>query len=515
MLEKNNLNKIIFEKIFDNKILIIIVFFVGIFLRLYKYDIVPFGINHDSSAVVLEAIDISLNPLPYSPYSNIDSKGETFILYLLAGFIKLFGHLPANIKLYSTIISSLLLPIFYFTLRKIFNKEIALFSLMFLCLSGWHIIMGKTAWPAILLPITECLFIYFFYLTLVEKKYKYAFLSGFSLALVMNSYNAAKFMLIYLIFIIVILLIKFYKKVNLDIIKLFLVFLLSFIFFFSPLGFYIKNNYTQYASRGSSLYIGNQIKEARNLNPLKDNIIKTIRMHLFSANGNDFFVNEPLIDPLTSYFFVIGFCFIIFLIKDIRYLFLLSGFILSLLPGLLSIPNGNRGIGSLPFAYLIAGIGLYYLFKIIKKFNQKIAVLSFFIIFIITFVITFNLYLGCERRELFGFYPETTIVGNYIKSRLNSYDFYLTDNYPQDALTFLTYQGGNPYIKHYDWIEKKEDFLNVKRERKGIQFIMFDTPGNRFFIPNLQKTFPNGVIHTLDYKDDSINRKAALIYIVK
>lgn len=515
MQRKFNLNNITIENLTGNKIIIFMIIVIGLFLRFYKYDLIPFGINHDSSAVALEAIDISQNPLPYRPYSEIDSKGETLIIYLLAGFIRLFGHSVSNIKLYSTITSCLLLLFFYITVKRIFNKEIALFSLMFLSLSGWHIIMGKTLWPAILLPITECIFIYFFYMILAEQKYRYALLSGFSLALVMNSYNAAKFVIIYVIFILLISLIKFRKKICSHVIKLLLVFLFSFLFFFSPLGFYIKNNLIQYTSRGSSLYIGNQIKEVGNLNPLKDNIIKTIKMHLFRANGNDFFVNEPLIDPLASYFFVIGLCFLLLLIRDTKYLLLLSGFLLSLLPGLFSIPNGNRGIGSLPFVYLIAGIGLYYVFRIIKKISQKIVVLSFFIIFIITFVITFNLYLGRERRELFGFYPETTIVGNYIKHKLTKYDFYLTDNYPRDALTFLTYQGGYPFVKHYTWVENKEEFLKVKREDKGIQFIMFDIPENQVFLPRLQQIFPQGKVSYLDYKDDNIDRKAALIYIVQ
>lgn len=237
------------------------------------------------------------------------------------------------------------------------------------------------------------------------------------------------------------------------------------------------------------------------------------------AGGDDFFVQQPLLDSPTSYLFIIGIVYSIFKLSAFNYQLTLAGFILNLIPGFLSAPNGNRNIGVMPFVYLIAGIGLYAIFKLLKKiFRGNSSISATIVVLICSYglINTYQLYLGSQRYDIFGFNPETTKVAYYMKSRLKTYDFYMTDDYPRDTLNFLTYTGGNPWQQNYTWFENKDNFLTVNRSaNKGVVFIMFDTDENRQFAAELQENFPDGKLQQLRYIDDHINRPAALLFIVE
>jgi len=495
----------------------ILLFSVSFFLRFYRFNNLPFGINHDGSLESLEAIELMKKPLPLQVHSlKRPWLGETLFRYYLAGAIKILGPTPSVIKLASTFISVSTVIAFYFFTRTLFDNKIAFFSTFFISLSGWHIIMGKSVWRAISLPLFECLTFYLIFKALKTKKTIFYFLSGFSLALTTYTYAASRFIPLIVFFLFTFLFIK--RKKEFIVNKRSLVILvLSFFVFTLPLISFAFKYPSTFNSRSDFLFVGNRIKQTNNLQPLLDNLKKTALMFTVRAGGDDFFVNEPLLDFPTNIFFIVGLLSSFYFIKNFNYQFTLMGFFLSLLPGLLSIPNGNRNIGVLPFVYLLSGIGLKTSHETIKSvFKKKMFIPSLFvaIFFLITLVNVWKIYFGKNRREIFGFYPETTIVGNFMKPLLNDYYFYLTDNYPRDVLTFLTYQDGDPFLKHYTWLEQKEEFLKVNQKNKGIVFIMFNNPDNQAFIPLLKQKFPNGEVSELKYIDDNINRSAAIIYTV-
>jgi len=498
--------------------LILLTIALGLFLRFYKFDILPFGINHDGSLESLEAIELLQRPLPYQPHSiERPWLGETFFRYYLAIFIKIFGTNPWTVKLASVITSILTIPFFYLLSKNLFDRKAALFSTLLLGLSGWHIIMGKTVWRAASLPLAEVIAFYFLISSLKNRSCIQAILAGLGVSLAVNTYAAGKIVPLIALFTVLLYFLHQNKNVG-RYKKIIAVLFFSFFVSISPLLTFAAKHPDIFNSRASFLYVGNRIKETKSFEPVLNNIKKTVLMFNVRAGGDDFFVNEPLLDPPTNLLFVFGLLTSLFFIKKYPYQFLLVGFLLSLTPGLLSNPNGNRNIGSLPFVYLISGVGLYQIWKWLRLwFKDRVVIPSILIALICIWGIltTYNLYFGPNRRELFGFYPETTVVGNYIKDKLNDYDFYLTDNYPRDALTFLTYQGGNPYEKHYQWLEKKEYFPLAEPSGKGMIFIMFNTPKNQLFIPKLKQTFPGGYISELRYLNGNINRSAALLYIIE
>lgn len=491
------------------------------FLRLYQLDKTPFGINHDAAWNGLGAIYL-LEKLPdYIPYFESGWRGETLFRYFITAFIQLFGPTPLAVRLTSVTFGALTLPSFYLLARELFNRKIALLSLFFLATSGWHIVMSKTGWRTIAVPLFQTLTFLFLIRGLKTKNKIWPFvISGVSLSLAVNSYDMAGRITVVLVGIFLIQRFFINKQFLKNYFKQLLVFTVTFCLTIFPLVSYAVNNWINFTGRANFLFVGNRIQETQSLRPLWENLQRTFLMFNVRAGGDDFFVNEPLLELIPGIFFVVGVGIAFIRLRQRRNLFVLLWLIMALLPGFLSIPNGNRGIGSLVPVYLLAGLGLYWYVQVLyKSLPAKVHLLvTVSIMFVLAgqILCSYNQYLSYNRWEIWGFYPETTIVGQYIQKIKNEYNIYITDNYPRDILTFLTYEKGREVFKQeYQWFRDSNQFLNVpKTKDSGLVFIMFDTPPNQLLVQKLKVKFPGISVLRLPYTNDRINRVAALVALV-
>lgn len=497
---------------------LVLLFSIGIFLRLYKFNTIPFGLNHDGALESLEAIALSQNPFPYIPYSIKNPwLAETLFRYIMAIPISVLGPSVYLVKLVSSLFSVATLFAFYFFVKKLLGRRIALFSLFFLALSGWHIVMGKSVWRAISLPFFECVCFYFYIRFLNEKKVWLAVLTGFTLALTLNTYNAARIVPLFLVLITLIYFIGKKKEVIIKLLIRSLILSAVFMVLMVPYLLFAFNNPDIINSRFDYLYVGNRVKQSQSLEPIVQNIKKTALMFNYKAGGDDFFVNDPLLDPPASILFIFGVVVSIALVKNFSYSFVLLGFIFSLLPGLITMPNGNRDIGVLPFAYIFVGIGIERLYVFLDKYSKRYKMSWAFtaVIFLWMFYVTYGIYFGDNRRKIFGFYPEATVLGNYMKSNITDTDFYIIDNFPRDILTFFTYGGGDPYVKHYVWFDDSNSFFNVAvSENKETDFAMLPLQSNKEVITKLKEEFPNGSESQLYYYHANDKETAAWMFNV-
>jgi hypothetical protein len=147
------------------------------------------------------------------------------------------------------------------------------------------------------------------------------------------------------------------------------------------------------------------------------------------------------------------------------------------------------------------------------------------LILIFGLVSAFTQYLGPNRTELWGFYPETTVVARYIRQIDARYDAYLTDNYVRDALTYITYQPADPMVglessgyplqPHYTWQDSNQQFLADRpRPNRGIAFHVCRSAREHSRAQQLRARYHNAVAFTLMYHDDNIDRPASLVLLV-
>lgn len=506
----------VFSKNNTYLILLAAILSIGIFFRLFHYNTIPFGLNHDGGLFGLVAIDL-WKKLPWWTPFYYGWVGETMYHYWLGFLFHVQGISVSTLRLACTLIGVFTLPAFYFLAKKIQGKKTALLSLFFLCISGWHITMGKSGWSVILVPLFQSLALTSVLVAMERNKVIYWIASGIVTALTIYTYGAARVVPLSVFVIIVAVLINHHKK-RLLTWRYVAVFLAAFVVTTLPMIHFAATNPETFTSRMKSLSVVNRIQETKSLSPLFENVLISAAMLHHKANGDDFFVNEPLLEFIPGILFLIGIVWILYQ-KNKKTFFILSTLFIGFIPGIISVPNGNHDFSILVPVYLIIGEGAVALFLLLKRIYIKTTVTRGIIVVVMCILSVADMYhqfFSLERREIFGFYPETTIVAEYMNKYKEDYDFYLTDNYPRDALTFMTYKRGNPFEKHYIWYEDGQSFLITANpsSKKGFMFFMFANEQNESIAQGLLNRFPNAEKKYLWYKDGRIKRKSSLVVLV-
>lgn len=87
---------------------------------------------------------------------------------------------------------------------------------------------------------------------------------------------------------------------------------------FSPLGWCAWHYWDAYTGQASFTWIGAQIDRAGSIQPLFDNLRSAMGLFNFRGNGDDFFVEEPLLDIPVSILFTVGLIYSLFLVAPAR-----------------------------------------------------------------------------------------------------------------------------------------------------------------------------------------------------
>jgi len=496
---------------------VILIFSIGIFFRLYQFDTIPFGLHHDGALEGLEAIELSQSPLPYRPYSNLGWQGESLFRYSAALMIHFFGPHVWVLKLTSTLWSIFTLFSLYLAAKILFGKRTALITLLFFACSGWSIIMGKSVWRVITFPFFLSLLLGVSYAFFMKPSNGLAILLGFFTACTINTYNSARVTPLFLLgmaFIFRHMIFSVHSRYIWK--KLGVAFCVS-VLFLSPLILFAIQNPDVFNSRSSYLFVGTKIIQQRSLIPLFDNCIRTFELFTKQAHGDDFFTTQPLLEWPSAIIFLVGCIICVLTLRKQSSQVLLLGMFVYLLPGFLTEANGNRAMGTMPFVYMLIGMGGTFFFQKLSKIRFRIVRNGFYAgVMSVVCIVCWNTYFGEQRRNVFGFYPEASVVGNYMKPRIFSTDFYLTDNFPRDTITFLTYQKGNPYIKHYVWVENDVDFLSVQRNPyKRLIFVAMPYNDHEEVFHLLRMQYSGAHDDMLYLQEDGIQKPAAQLLIVE
>lgn len=185
------MNKVI-KFITNKKNLLWILIVVGILIRIISFGSVPGGINVDEAYSGYEAYSIS--------NFGVDSWGYSFPVYLKTWgsgmnalqtylaipFVKIFGLSIYSIRLPMLIVSCFSLYAFYLVLKRLFNENVGLVGLAFLCVCPWHIMISRWALESNLAP-SFLLFGLLFFLKGLDNN-KYYMLSGVFYGLSLYAY---------------------------------------------------------------------------------------------------------------------------------------------------------------------------------------------------------------------------------------------------------------------------------------------------------------------------------------
>ena len=470
---------------------------LGSLFRFVHFGTIPEGMNHDAAWYGMYAIYIT-GGASHTPYTAAGFGRETLFMYLVAAFVHWLGNTPEALQLASSLCGVAALVPLYLLARAMFGGRVALIALAFLAVSGWHGVFSRVGWRLITVPPLEMVALYAAWRAVVAGRWRAWMLMGAGAAASVYTYNAARIvpvltLLPYLLF--------FPAQPALRRRYLLggVVALTAFLVVGFPMFWYASTHLDEFQRRVSAVSDQRQ-EEGKSL---LGNAWDALRMFNYRGNGDDFFIDEPLLEPLAGVLLLVGVALALRNARQRPYAFLLLGLPLALLPGVWSVPNGNRAITAIPFVYLLIATGLdAVLTHAVAGFpRRRQAALYAAALTIAIAVAGFESYaefLSAERRPMHGFSPGATGAALFMRSRLQQYAPYTVSAWADNIFLYLTYPGsGSPFEIGWPFggtLEEIEADID-RRGDKGLMFVLDFSPAADAALAQLEQRFP---IHRIE-----------------
>lgn len=373
-----------------------IIIIIAIFFRFYNLAATPPGLYPDEAMDGTNAQE-AIATGNYKIFYPENNGREGLFMNIQSVFLRVFNaNEPWVLRSVSAIFGTLTVLGIYLLVLEILkgnaqSKLIAFASSLFVALSFWHINFSRISFRAIMAPAFMVWGLYFLVKTLNKLRdnsqgkllyWTLTIIGGLVYGLGMHSYIAyrATPLLVILAYLIYWLIYKIkFKKVFLN----FVVFVVFALIAFAPLGIYFAKNPADFMGRTSQLSV------TASSQPLKDLAINTIKtLGMFNVAGDYNWRHNYSGSP--ELYWPVGILFIVGIIlgiaqlfrknslKEIRFLSWISllWMAIAALPVVISnegLPHALRSILMIPPAYILAGIGLYFVYQFLEnKINKKI-----------------------------------------------------------------------------------------------------------------------------------------------
>ena len=502
---------------------------IGAFFRLFRLDAIPPGLNHDTAFLAIYPIELLRGAAPLTPYfvtpSHYPIGYETFQPLVTAMFMSVMGTTPLAAKLSTAASSLAALVLVYFLVRYLFGARTALLTSFLASVCAWHFIFARVGWHCIAVPLWETAAVFLLLAAIRTRRRALYLLAGAATAVNLATYSISRLLAAKEAALVVYLRARgVIRRATHG--RGLLLAAVVFVACSTPVILYAARNWSVFQGRARDLIVSRKVGQM-GAAPLVANLQKTILNMNYRANGDDFFINEPLLDFPISLLFAVGFVICCALADRPRYGLLLLWFVTSMAPGVLSAPNPNHNMGALVPALILAGVAAEFGVRLARReaarrgraFARAAAATGLAAAGLVV-CSDVRTYLDPRtRREMWGFYPETRVVGEYMRAIQDTHEVYVADNFPEDTLTFLTYRGG-PFAAsyHYLWTEGASMLTRPLKppDGKGVAFIASPVPANDRIFRGLLQRFPGARLvplnETIDPRHaDTVVAKAVLI----
>lgn len=160
----------------------------GGLLRFYQLDAIPREMGVDMPVAYDNALDIMNGR--FMIFAPRWPGNEALFFYLVAAYGRIFGLSHFAIKFASALVGLATIPALYGVARYLFNRNVALVAAALLAVSKWHVILSRTGYRLILVPLFVAGLIYLVARALREGRAADWVLAGMLLGLGMYTYNA-------------------------------------------------------------------------------------------------------------------------------------------------------------------------------------------------------------------------------------------------------------------------------------------------------------------------------------
>ena len=413
---------------------IYIVFILSFVLRFIFLAQIPYRVDGDSSRFTLDGISAWQNHWPF--FSTGWQAHTNAYFYLVGFFMKIFNHHFIGIRVFSALGGFLATICIYFLVRKIFGKETAFWSSLFVAVCPFLLVFSRVG--------TEVIWTTFFVpgviLLSIQEKRKHIFLAGILCGISQYFYPGLRLLPILAVALIVLLLI--HKKI-----KLLWLWRFVYIFFsgvllsYGPMLIYYYHHPDTYMARVKIVGIlqSGWLKEALQskhaVGILTNHFVNSITVfHLPVPTTPFWFVRTPFIDPLFILFFTVGMTMAIIKIKTWVWQWLFFYFFTGIfLGGFFTIgpPMPSRYIILFPALACFVGQGVTFTISLFKKHPKAELFFSvgLGLLLVITSIVSYFQHEAIDSWKYDHNTQIATYAGRYLASLPNqNYNIYFIGN---------------------------------------------------------------------------------------
>jgi len=437
-------------------ILLVSIIAVASFLRLWQLNAIPPGLYPDVAINGNDALDVINTHTPKVFFPENNGREGLFINLIALSFI-IFGPSIWAIKIVAAIIGILTVPGLYLLSKEIFRhtrfsekqaETVSLLSAFFLTTSFWHIHFSRIGFRAICIPLILVFSFYFLFKAFRTRRILPAVIGGGIFGLGFYTYTSFRFAVLLLLIVLIYWLVQCLKsRETKTYLKLGSAFLIAVFVIAIPIGIYFLQHPSDFIGRaeGVSIFTKNNPVMAFGIS-----VLTHLAMFNFKGDYNwrHNYSGQPMLPFLLGITFVLGLIYSainLFKKKDtILHLFVFSGFLIMLLPGMLtveSIPHSLRVVGVIPFVYFFAGLGSWKAYEFLSSNSQKkkivIACSIFFLVSIGVSEPKKYFYYWAENPEVKNAFSENyLLIGNYLNSLPDDVVKYVVVNLQGAAVPF-------------------------------------------------------------------------------
>ena len=347
---------------------LVLLILLAAFLRFYHLGEIPVGLDADEAEKGWEARRV-VDGEQYPIFFTAGYGAEPMHYYVTALSLRVFGIRAFSVRFGSAVAGLLLVPVIYLLARELFvapdkpPSVVPIFSAFWVATSYWHLTYSRIGMEPVYLPLFASATAYLLWRGIRTKKRTDYLLAGCFLGASLYTARPVRFFPILLLIFLAyhVLTNATFRQVHLTSL---LLLGMAFLVVLLPLATYALVHPDMFFKREMAVTILNPDLQDQPL-PLTifEGVAKTFGMYnlvpdpQFERNP----AHRPILDPLSSAFFLVGLTSAWLRRKQPAYAFVFLWLMVMSLPGALTpdvAPHYSRGIGALPAVALLFSLGV-------------------------------------------------------------------------------------------------------------------------------------------------------------
>jgi 4-amino-4-deoxy-L-arabinose transferase-like glycosyltransferase len=461
---------------------------IAAFMRLYRFDQIPFGTWYDEADYALNALKI-LNVPGYLPVYVESTQLPAHFIYLIALSIRILGVSTLSIRAVSVVFGLGTVVAAYFAGREIFDRRMGFVLAFLMAVSRWDVIWSRIGMHGVTVPFFELITIALIFKALRRQRLIDYSLAGLSMGMGICFYFSFRlFPLVISLF----LLVLWWNHRNFfrTSWRGLLVLCLGLFIASVPVTQLAVNQPKAFWGRINSVSIFNGKTALEGWQAASRTTLDHLLMFNYQGdrNGRHNLPGEPMLDPISGALLVLGTGLSLWRIRQPVSLLLIAWLLIMLAPGIFSLdfeaPQSLRAIGSLPAAYLLAAVPIHALWQEWDHFSEKrpatFFIIPLFVVLIMAGYINYHIYFDLQAKNAdswSAFSTPETIIGKKMAELGPQVDYYVSVfYYNAPTIEFLA-----PEITAYHLLQTY-DSLPIPTDGKRTIVFFVDADEKPFFL---------------------------------